>query len=110
MNPYASRLRKIRVSHDYSQEYMALKLGITLSAYSKIERGKTELTISRLVQIAEILQFDLPRFFEAEPAVQVEEPTQVGYGFVTRAEFMEHVDKLHLVERQLSDILSKLPQ
>jgi hypothetical protein len=39
----------------------------------------------------------------------VEEPTQVGYGFVTRAEFMEHVDKLHLVERQLSDILSKLP-
>ena len=110
MNPFSSRLRKIRVSQDFSQEYMALKLGITLSAYSKIERGKTELTVNRLIQIAEILQFDLPRFFETEPDGLVEEPIQPGYGFVTRAEFMEHVDKLDLLERQLSNILSKLPQ
>lgn len=110
MNPYSSRLRKIRVSQDFSQEYMALKLGITLSAYSKIERGKTELTINRLIQIAEILQFDLPRFFESEPEGLVEEPIQPGYGFVTRAEFMEQSNKLLLVEGQLSDILSKLPQ
>jgi len=110
MNTYSSRLRKIRVSHDFSQEYMALKLGITLSAYSKIERGKTELTISRLVQIAEVLQFELPQFFEAEPPTFVEEPEKRGYGFVTRAEFNKHAEKLHLFERQLSDIISKLPQ
>ena len=110
MNLYSSRLRKIRVSHDFSQEYMAMKLGITLSAYSKIERGKTELTISRLVQIAEILQFELPQFFESEPTTLVEEPIKLGYGFVTRAEFIQQADKLNLLERQLSDILSKLPQ
>jgi len=109
MNQYALRIRKIRVSQGYSQEYMALKMGITLSAYSKLERGMVELTVTRLVQIAEILEFDLSQFFHEEPADSVSEQTQVGYGFVTRAEFLQHLDKMHLLERQLSDILSKLP-
>lgn len=110
MKKYALRLRKIRISHDYSQEYMALKMGMAISTYSKLEQGKTELTVNRLVQISEILGFNLPQFFEDEPDVQVEESTYAGYGFVTRAEFVQHVDKLHLVERQLNKILSQLPQ
>lgn len=89
---------------------MALKLGITLSAYSKIERGKTELTINRLVRIAEILEFELSHFFDSEPLTLVQDSPKLGYGFVTRAEFVQQADKLHLLERQLSDILSKLPQ
>ena len=109
MNPYASRIRKIRVSHGYSQEYMALKLGMTLSSYSKLERGLVELSVTRLVQISEVLEFDLGQFFQEEPVDSVSDQTQVGYGFVTRAEFLQHLDKMHLLERQLSDILSKLP-
>jgi transcriptional regulator with XRE-family HTH domain len=110
MKKYAVRLRKIRISHEYSQEYMALKLGMAISTYSKLEQGKTELTLTRLVQLSDILQFNLSQFFDEEPEVQVAENVYAGYGFVTRAEFVQHVDKLHLLERQLSKILSQLPQ
>ena len=88
---------------------MALKLGMTLSSYSKLERGLVELSVSRLVQISEVLEFDLGQFFQVEPSDSVSDQSQVGYGFVTRAEFLKHLDKMHLLERQLSDILSKLP-
>ncbi|MEK6546847.1 MAG: helix-turn-helix transcriptional regulator [Bacteroidota bacterium] len=110
MKKYASRLRKIRISHEYSQEYVALKLGIAISTYSKLEQGKTELTLTRLVQLSEILQFNLSQFFDEEPEMEVSEDVYAGYGFVTRAEFVQHVDKLLAMERQLSNILSQLPQ
>ncbi len=89
---------------------MAIKLGMAISTYSKLEQGKTELTVSRLVQLSVILQFNLSQFFEEEPEVQVAEHVYAGYGFVTRAEFVQQVDKLHLLERQLNNILSQLPQ
>jgi transcriptional regulator with XRE-family HTH domain len=110
MKKYAARLRKIRISHEYSQEYVALKLGMSNSAYSKLEQGRTEMTLSRLVQMSEILQFNLSQFFDEEPEMEVGESVYAGYGFVTRGEFVQHVDKLHLLERQLSKILSQLPQ
>ena len=110
MKKYALRLRKIRISQDFSQEYMALKLGMAISSYSKLEQGKTELTVNRLVQLSEILQFNLAQFFVEEPEELVDDSVYAGYGFVTRAEFVQQVDKLILLERQLSQILSKLPQ
>jgi len=80
MNPYASRIRKIRVSHGYSQEYMALKLGMTLSSYSKLERGLVELSVSRLVQISEVLEFDLGQFFRR--SLQILFPTKLKLAMV----------------------------
>ena len=60
--------------------------------------------------MSEILQFNLSQFFDEEPETEVAESVYAGYGFVTRGEFVQHVDKLHLLERQLSKILSQLPQ
>ena len=48
-------LRKQRIIHRYSQDYMAHKLGISQRTYSKVERGEIRLTFDRLLQIGEIL-------------------------------------------------------
>ena len=65
-SPTASRIRsvsinirKIREYRNYTQEYLALKLGITQNAYSKIELAYTKITLDRLFQIAEILEVDI---------------------------------------------------
>ena len=50
------KIRKLRLKKDYSQEYMASRLGISQKAYSKIERGETALNHERLYQIAKILE------------------------------------------------------
>lgn len=110
MKEYSMRIRKFRQLQDYSQEFMAMKMGITMSAYSKIERGKTELTLFRLTQIASVLQLELMDFLKDEKVAQVAESAIPDYGFVTRAEFAEQAAALQQVQLKLSEILSKLPQ
>ncbi|SMO62307.1 helix-turn-helix domain-containing protein [Solitalea koreensis] len=54
-----SKIRQIRESKNYSQEYMALKLGISQNAYSKTELGHTTITLERLYEIAKILELNI---------------------------------------------------
>ncbi len=54
--PTPERIRLARLQRGLSQENMADLLGLSTTAYGDIERGKTELTLSRLAQIAEVLQ------------------------------------------------------
>jgi transcriptional regulator with XRE-family HTH domain len=49
------RIRLLRVEKKLTQENIANDLGISVTAYSKIERGKTNISILRLGQIAEVL-------------------------------------------------------
>jgi transcriptional regulator with XRE-family HTH domain len=105
----STRIRKLRQAQDFSQEFMAMQMRITMSAYSKIERGKTELTLHRLSQIAEVLKIDITEFFKEEAASQVAEAPIPDYGFVTRREFAEQVAAIQQVQLKLSEILSKLP-
>ncbi len=51
----SATIRQIRQQRGYSQEAMADSLGLSTTAYGDIERGKTDLTLSRLAQIAEVL-------------------------------------------------------
>ncbi len=55
----AANIRKVREYRDYTQEFMALKLGISQNAYSKIELAYTRITLERLIQIAVILEIDV---------------------------------------------------
>ena len=63
-NNIAYRIRKLRESKDYSQENMAGELGISTSAYSKIERGVTDPSIGRITEIAKILEVNITYFFK----------------------------------------------
>jgi transcriptional regulator with XRE-family HTH domain len=54
----ALNIRKIREYREYTQEYLAMKLGISQNAYSKIELAYTRITLERLIQIAQILEVD----------------------------------------------------
>ncbi|MCF2442972.1 helix-turn-helix domain-containing protein [Dyadobacter sp. CY345] len=55
----AANIRKVREYRDYTQDYMAMKLGISQNAYSKIELAYTRITLERLIQIAGILEIDV---------------------------------------------------
>jgi transcriptional regulator with XRE-family HTH domain len=50
-----TNIRVTRVSRGLNQESVATELGISITAYSKIERGKTNPSILRLNQIAKCL-------------------------------------------------------
>jgi len=59
MKKQGERLKLIRISKGMSQDNVAKALGITIGAYSKIERGGTRLNLDRLDQLAGIFNIDL---------------------------------------------------
>jgi len=66
-----NKIKNIRELKNYTQEYMAERLGVTQAGYSKIEKGKTSLSYEKLVEIGRILDvsvediisFDYDRYF-----------------------------------------------
>ncbi len=55
------KLKVMRLFKGWSQEEMAEKLGYSLSGYTKVERGETDLNISKLEKISEIMGIDLEK-------------------------------------------------
>ena len=55
----AANIRKAREQKSYTQMFLAAKLDISQNAYSKIELGYSNITVSRLLSVAEILEVDV---------------------------------------------------
>ncbi len=53
------KVKFMRQLKGYSQEDIAEKLGMSVKGYSDIERGKTNLQMNRLEEIAQILEIDI---------------------------------------------------
>ncbi|CAN5492135.1 hypothetical protein BH09BAC4_BH09BAC4_15460 [soil metagenome] len=71
------KIRLERLQRGLSQENMADLLNLSTTAYGDIERGKTDLTLSRLTQIANVLAISPLTLLsdEAIPAQVVEPKT-----------------------------------
>jgi transcriptional regulator with XRE-family HTH domain len=57
------KIRFMRSFKNWSQEEMAGRLGLSVNGYAKIERGETDVTLSRLKQIVDVLGIDLSELF-----------------------------------------------
>jgi transcriptional regulator with XRE-family HTH domain len=64
----AGNIRKIREFRNYTQDYLAAKIGISQNAYSKIELGYSKITLDRLFHIAIILDVEATQLISADPA------------------------------------------
>ncbi len=63
----AEKIRLQRLQRGLSQENMADLLGLSTTAYGDIERGKTDLALSRLTQIADALGLSPVSLLTDEP-------------------------------------------
>ena len=52
------KIRKVRELKNLKQEYVAEKIGVAQSGYSKIETGESDLSFSNLEKIAEALEVE----------------------------------------------------
>lgn len=59
MNSFGEKIRKLRENKEYSQQYVASRLDMNQSNYSKIERGIQEPNLTQLKSLAEILGFSI---------------------------------------------------
>ena len=63
----ANRIRVIRKIKGYSQEYMAIALDMSQRHYFRIENGQTDIKITFLQKVCEILEIKPIVLFQFEP-------------------------------------------
>jgi transcriptional regulator with XRE-family HTH domain len=94
------KLRLLREFRNYSQEYIAEKLGITQHAYSRLENNQTKLTAERLERLAAILNIPpLELLSDKEPVIHFSDPVSPSVPGPAREdhwkEFIENTRQLY---------------
>ena len=56
MNEAVGSIKRFRVLKNVTREQMADRLGMSLSGYSKLERGDVDITLTKLYKVAEVLE------------------------------------------------------
>lgn len=106
MKDFPTLIRKARQDKGYSQDYVSSQLGITLSAFSKIERGLTDPSLSRMKQIAEVLEVDLSVIFKPKDYPHFSGVADPGGPLapVSRYEFEAYVGLVRDLQEKLRDL------
>jgi len=123
------KIRKVRELKGLKQEYVASKLGLSVTAYGNIERNESSLTFDRLEEIATVLEVtvqDILNIPEQLNIHSVNNAHQVGFNHHTTindnrtctegeaeaykqtiANLIKEVEYLRQQNLQLIDVLSK---
>ena len=88
---------------------MAGELGISKSAYSKIERGVTDPSVTRIAAIAKVLEVDVTYFFQEQntPIHKAEDPNK-PYGFATKADIEELTGMINKLKQEIASLKAGL--
>jgi transcriptional regulator with XRE-family HTH domain len=121
MNPtgpqIGQKIKKLRELRNFTQSHMAEELGLSQSAYSKLELGETEITYNKLERVAEVLGM------RPEEVISFNESmvfnvmhNQTGQGFVinnnqlTESEKQLYEEQISLLKEELSYLKRLLEQ
>ena len=63
MKKPGEKLKFLRESQNYTQDYVAEKLGVAQNAYSKLERGDTKFTMENIEKLAIIFDMEGPDLY-----------------------------------------------
>ncbi|MCX6292938.1 MAG: helix-turn-helix transcriptional regulator [Sphingobacteriales bacterium] len=90
------KIKKLRELKNFTQSHVASELGITQSAYSKMELGETELSYSKLTKIAEVFGMAPEEImtFNEQMIFNVMH-NQTGNGFVVNKGISDNEKKLY---------------
>jgi transcriptional regulator with XRE-family HTH domain len=91
------KIRTFRQAKGFTQDYVADKLNLDAANYGRIERGHAKITVERLTQLSEILQFNIADLFSNSNI------TQENENYLQK--IYETVTKIH---EELKDIKTKI--
>lgn len=60
-------IKQLRELKNLTQSYVSDRLNMSIGGYSKIESGQTDVSFSKILQIAEILETDLSTILDFDP-------------------------------------------
>lgn len=99
-------IKKFRELKNFTREFIATELDMSVSGYSKIERGEIDLTISKLQKIAdilnvspsEILNFDVTNIFNIANNQQVQGLGSKASSIVNNTNLVDEYTKKYILK------------
>lgn len=85
-------LRKYREIRNYSQDYVARKMGISQNAYSKIENNITQLTVNHVKQISQILEVSIMDLLRDD--FEIHSPSNIHTESISKDALLATMDKI----------------
>lgn len=103
MDKMLQKIKEKRKEKGYSIEYMGIQLNISPSAYLKIERGETELTVRRLLEIQQILELPLQDLFDLKTIFNHYQ--EIKDNATGTFQIIEHLETLNQFNKELLELL-----
>ncbi len=103
-----NQIKKRRVEKRLTQSDVALDLGITPGAYSKIESGPTEISVKKLAQIAAILEVNITYFFHDPGLTLKSEDHNKSYGFATKSDIEELTGIVNKMKQEITSLKTSI--
>ncbi len=63
-----TNIKTIRETKNYSEEYMADKMGISQSTYNRKENGEGDFTLTELIKMADVLEVSVSKIIDMDLA------------------------------------------
>ncbi len=95
------KIKAARLLKGWTQDDTAQKLGIAVSSYAKIERGETDVCVSRLAQIAQVFEMQLSQLLE------MNEHTAFNILLENHTNYGHHQNNIYLTETKCVHELEK---
>jgi transcriptional regulator with XRE-family HTH domain len=115
-----AKLRHFRDKKNYTQEYMAERLGVTQSTYSRWEAGESVPKLDALKLAAEVLEVPEQQLLTSEPLILTQHNAMNGGYIVTQhnhvpaelveklvAQHAEHIKQFETLCNRLTDIIER---
>ena len=103
-----NQIKKRRVEKRLTQSDVALDLGITPGAYSKIESGPTEISVKKLGEIAKILEVNITYFFQDSSSHKMEDQGK-PYGLATKSDIEDLTRVINKIKEEIASLKASLP-
>ncbi|MDI9320753.1 MAG: helix-turn-helix domain-containing protein [Phycisphaerales bacterium] len=102
MEEVVQKIKNVRKQKGFSHENMALELGISQAAYTKIENNETKLSVDRLFQISKILNTPVYELLNVNPNTVFNQHNHEG-----GTGYQQQIDNLHQHNKELQDAFIK---
>jgi transcriptional regulator with XRE-family HTH domain len=103
-----NNIKKLRELRNYTQEYMALGLEMSINGYGKIERDEVELTLNKLERIADLLEVKLNQILNFDTAAVLNFSNSNYANGNVEHQTITNDEALKLILSQQQDLMQKV--
>lgn len=118
MSSISENIKNLRELRNFTQDYMSQQLNMTQAGYSKIESGNTDISYSKIIEIAKVLEvtpedliaFDSQKYFNSFNNVKGNNNGSVIINMNAdeiKALYTDKIDLLNRLLKQTEDELNR---